>query len=196
MCLSNHGSDSLFLQITLHICGQLKILKASFMNFDATGPKVDERFNALILRHDHLIQMARKLAEIISFVLIIQLFISSMLICIVGFAFIIALTTNDFGMMSKSFMVLSAFLAQLTVYSVVGDYLKSQMEEVALSVYQCNWYNLPTKVARNVVFIMMWSQLPVKLQAGNFIVVDLGTYMSILRTSVSYLSVLRVMLDT
>lgn len=78
------GSDSLFLQITLHICGQLKILKASFMDFDATGPKVDERLNALISRHDHLIQMARKLAEIISFVLTIQLFISSMLICIVG----------------------------------------------------------------------------------------------------------------
>jgi len=93
-------------------------------------------------------------------------------------------------------MVLSAFLAQLTVYSIVGDYLKSQMEEVALSVYQCAWYNLPIKVERNIVFIMMWSQLPVKLQAGNFIVVDLGTYMSILRTSASYLSVLRVMLDT
>lgn len=78
------GSDSLFLHITLHICGQLKILKASFINFDVTSPDVYKRFNELILRHDHLIRMARKLAEIVSFVLVIQLFISSMLICIVG----------------------------------------------------------------------------------------------------------------
>lgn len=78
------GSDSLFLHITLHMCGQLQILKANFMNFDVTSPKVYERFNALILRHDHLIRMTRKLVEAISFVLTVQLFISSMLIIIVG----------------------------------------------------------------------------------------------------------------
>lgn len=98
-------------------------------------------------------------------------------------------------MVSKSFMVLSAFLVQLTLYSVVGDYLKVQMEEVAQSVYQSGWYDLPVKVTKNIVFIMMWNQLPIKLQAGNFIVVDLGTYMSILKTSISYLSVLRVMVE-
>lgn len=78
------GSDSVFLHITLHVCGQLKILKANFINFDVTSPKVYERFNALILRHDHLIKMAKKLAEIISFVLLVQLFISGMLIIIIG----------------------------------------------------------------------------------------------------------------
>jgi len=93
-------------------------------------------------------------------------------------------------------MVLSAFLAQLTVYSIVGDYLKTQMEEVAQSVYQCAWYNLPVKLTRNIAFIMMWNQFPIKLQAGNFIVVDLESYMSILKTSASYLSVLHVMMNT
>ncbi|XP_011065384.1 PREDICTED: odorant receptor 49b-like [Acromyrmex echinatior] len=138
--------------------------------------------------------MTRKLAEIIRFVLMVQLFISSMLIIIIGFQFIIALTTNDYGMMSKSFLVLSAFLIQLTLYSVVGDYLKTKMEEVAQSVYHSFWYDLPIKVTKNIVFIMMWTQLPIKLQAGYF-VVDLGTYMSILKTSISYLSVLRVMVE-
>ncbi|EFN89560.1 Putative odorant receptor 13a [Harpegnathos saltator] len=195
MCLGNHGSDSLFLQITLHICGQLKILKAEFINFEIEGPKVCERFNALIQRHDHLIKMSRKLAESISFVLLVQLFISSVLICVLGFQFIIALKTSDFGMMSKSVLVLSAFLAQLTLYSMVGDYLKSQMEEVAQSAYQNTWYDLPAKATKNVTFILMWSQLPMKLQAGNFIVMDLPTYMSILKTSMSYLSVLRVMIE-
>lgn len=78
------GSDSLFLQIALHVCGQLKILKADFVNFDVKGPGVSERFNALIRRHDYLIRMSRKLAEAISFVLLVQFFISSILICILG----------------------------------------------------------------------------------------------------------------
>lgn len=83
-CIMFKGSDSVFLHIALHVCGQLKILKTNFINFDVASPKVYERFNALILRHDHLIRMARKLAEIISFVLVVQLFISSTLIIIVG----------------------------------------------------------------------------------------------------------------
>lgn len=78
------GSDSLFLSITLHVCGQLKILKADFVNFDVTSPKVRERFNALILRHDHLIRMTRKLVKVISFVLLVQICMSSMLIIVVG----------------------------------------------------------------------------------------------------------------
>lgn len=124
-----------------------------------------------------------------------EIYIRSMCV-FAGFQFIIALTISDFGMMSKSVLVLSAFLVQLTIYSMVGDYLKSQMEEVAQSVYQSIWYNLPERTTKNILFILMWSQNPIKLQAGNFIPVDLPTYMSILKTSMSYLSVLRVMVET
>lgn len=74
----------MFLQIALHVCGQLKLLKTDFINFDVKKPNVCERFNALIQRHDHLIRMSKKLAEAASLVLLVQLFISSILICILG----------------------------------------------------------------------------------------------------------------
>ncbi|EFN68674.1 hypothetical protein EAG_14973 [Camponotus floridanus] len=70
------------------------------------------------------------------------------------------------------------------------------MEEVGLFIYQSVWYDLPGKLSKNLIFIIMRAQSPVKLQAGNFIVVNLATYMSILKTSISYLSVLRVMVET
>lgn len=108
---------------------------------------------------------------------------------------ILALKVNDAVMMAKSFMVLVTFLIQLSVYSYVGDYLKSQMEEVGLSVYQIAWYDLPAKLAKNLIFVIIRGQFPVKYQAGTFIVVNLTTYMGILKTSISYLSVLRVMLE-
>lgn len=112
-----------------------------------------------------------------------------------GFQLIFALKINDFSMLAKGIVVLSSFMTQLSSYSFVGDYLKSQMEEVGLSIYQSTWYNLPLTVSRNIIIIMMWDQFPVKLQAGNFIVVNLSTYMNIIKTSMSYLSVLRVMVD-
>lgn len=108
----------------------------------------------------------------------------------------LALKTHDLVVMGKSFMLLCTFLMQLFVYSSVGDYLKSQMEEVGLFIYQSTWYNFPTKLARNLIFIIMRTQSPITLEAGSFIVVNLATYMSILKTSLSYLSVLGVMIET
>ncbi|XP_032680057.1 odorant receptor 47a-like [Odontomachus brunneus] len=195
MAPSNYGNDILFLHMVLHICGQVKILKSKFINFDFAGPQVHNRFNALIHRHSHLMEMTKKLADVSSFILLMQFFFSSLLLCILGLQFILALKDNDRVMMMKSSMALYSFLTQLTIYCVIGDYLKSQIEEVGVFVYQSTWYNLPAKLTKNLTLLIMRSQSPVQLQAGNFIVVNLETYMSILKTSISYLSVLRVMVE-
>ncbi|XP_072760022.1 uncharacterized protein [Anoplolepis gracilipes] len=196
MSNANAGNDALFLNITLHVCGQVKILRTHFTDFDITLPRVHERFNALIQRHIYLIRMARELANMINFVLLIQLFFISILLCIMGFQFLIALKVKDTGMMTQSLMVQSAFLTQLMMYSFIGHYLKSQMEEIALSIYQTTWYEFPAKITKNLLFILMQSDSPVSFQAGNFITVNLSTLVSILKTSFSYLSVLRIMLET
>ncbi|KAG5343729.1 OR2A protein, partial [Acromyrmex charruanus] len=169
-CTCNHGNDSLFLNITLHMCGQVKILKANFVNFVVSSPQVYDRFNDLIRRHNYLIELAKELTESISIVLLTQLFISSILLCIMGFQFILALKTHNVVVMGKSAMVLCTFLTQLSIYSFIGDHLKSQMEEVGFFIYQSNWYDLPTKLARNLIFIIMRTRSPAKLLAGNFIV--------------------------
>ncbi|XP_070167658.1 uncharacterized protein [Polyergus mexicanus] len=114
----------------------------------------------------------------------------------IGFQFILAMKNNDIVMMTKSLIVQSVFLIQITVYSFIGNYLKSQMEEIRFSIYQSAWYDLPAKLMKNLVFIFMQTESPVILQAGNFITINLSTYMSILKTSFSYLSVLRVMMET
>ncbi|RLU25807.1 ObirOr5-P2 [Ooceraea biroi] len=191
----NHGNDTMFLNITLHICGQVEILKTHFINLNLSNPNFNDHLNTLIQRHHHLIKMAKKLAETISSILLTQLFISSVLICIMGFQFILALKVHNVVMMEKSVIVQSTFLTQLSLYSFIGDYLKSQMEEVGPSIYQSSWYRFPAEMMKNLVFIIMRTETPVMFQAGNFIVINLSTYMGILKTSVSYLSVLRVMVE-
>lgn len=116
-------------------------------------------------------------------------------ICLLGFQLILSLKVDNIAMTTKSAMVLSTLLSQLLLYSFVGDYLKSQMEEVGHTIYESAWYDFPIKVSKNVLFVLRRTQSPIALQAGNFIVVNLSTYMTILKTSASYLSVLRVMID-
>lgn len=106
------------------------------------------------------------------------------------------LKQGDAALVAKTSLPLFTFLTQLFAYSVVGDYLKSQTEEVAVAIYCCNWNNFSVNLMKNVLFVIMRSQQPVSFTAGRYLLVNLETYMMILKTSFSYLSMLRVMLDT
>ena len=112
-----------------------------------------------------------------------------------GFQFILDLSVGNIVMAMKTFIVMSCLLVQLFAYSYVGEYLKRQMESVGDSVYFCSWYHIPKNVAKGIVFVIMKSQDPVSLKAGKFFIVNMETYMNILKTSMSYLSVLRVMVN-
>ena len=113
-----------------------------------------------------------------------------------GFEFILALNIGNIVMTIKTFIVMCVLLIQLFAYSYVGEYLKTQTEDLGNSVYFCTWYNMPKNVTQNIIFIIMRAQHPVFLTAGKFFVVNMETYMSILKTSMSYLSVLRVMVNS
>ncbi|XP_020296087.1 uncharacterized protein LOC109861023 [Pseudomyrmex gracilis] len=193
---ANSGNDALFLNITLHLCGQIKILCTKLVDFDVANLRDCDRLNILIKRHIHLINKARELSDTVSFALLVQLFIMSILLCIMGFQFILAVKVNNVIMIGKSLIVQCSFLSQLTLYSFIGDYLKFQMEELAQAIYQSSWYEFSDKFRRNMIFVIMRRESPVALRAGNFIMVNLSTYVNILKTSLSYLSVLRVMVET
>nr|XP_012143890.1 PREDICTED: odorant receptor 67c-like [Megachile rotundata] len=155
-----------------------------------------ENFPSLIKRHDYLLQLSKMLNDVISFVLVIQLLASCVLISTCGFQFILALNTRNVMIVVKSIFILLTILIQLYSYSYVGNYLKSQMDSIGYSLYSCGWYSLPTNVAKNIVLVTLKAQVPVHLTAGKFFVVNLETFMSILKTSMSYLSILRVMINT
>ncbi|KYM88887.1 Odorant receptor 2a [Atta colombica] len=182
-CSGNVGNDILLLGIILHICGQMELLKIEFINYNGKNKDIKE-FEALTSRHCYLMEHAELLIDVISFVLLVQLLFSC-------FQLILALKLHDAVIITKTTSVLSALLLQLFSYSFVGDYLKRQMEDIAHSIYSCNWYYFPLKLMRNVLFVIMRSQQPVQLLAGRFVVVTIETYMSILKNSFSYLSVLR-----
>ncbi|XP_071866298.1 odorant receptor Or2-like [Bombus fervidus] len=192
----NLGSDSLFFGITFHLCGQVEILKLDFQRLKDESEKTREHFNVLTKRHIYLINLANMLTETISSILVMQLFTSCILICTSGLQLIIALSIGNIVMVVKIFIVLSALMVQLFSYSYVGEYLRRQMEGIGDSMYFCNWYDIPKSVAKDIIYVIMRAQDPVFLKAGQFLVVNMETYTSIIKTSMSYLSVLRVMIKT
>ncbi|EFN67934.1 hypothetical protein EAG_14058, partial [Camponotus floridanus] len=153
-----------------------------------------DNFKKLIQRHIYLIGLIRKIIDVINYTLLLELLITSICLCTMGFQFLIAMKEKDTAKMGQSLMIQIVYLVSLTGYSFIGRYIKSQMEDIGYSIYQIAWYEFPMKLMRNLVFIFMQAEGPAMLQAGNFVVVNLSTLVNILKTSFSYLSVLRIML--
>ncbi|XP_043265620.1 odorant receptor 82a-like [Colletes gigas] len=193
--IGNLGSDGLFFGITFHLCGQAEVLKFEFRKLVENGNTANS-FSVLAKRHRHLLKMAEKLNDIIRAILSIQLFTSCLLICTTGFQFILSLNVRNMVMVMKTFIVMGTVLMQLFAYSYVGEYLKNQMEEIGYAAYCSSWYNIPSYVSRDIVFVLRRTQDPVCLKTQQFFIVNMQTYMSIVKTSMSYLSVLRVMITT
>lgn len=212
------GNDGFFFGIVFHLCGQAEVLKMEFSRVVDENGKIVENFYQLLQRHIYLLKLGEMLNDTISVVLAIQLSVSCILICtcgkysflylncnyfhnqlhtvFTGFQFLLVLQDGNVILMAKTLFVLNALMIQLFAFSYVGDYLKCQMDSIGYSLYKCGWYMLPSNVAKNVIFVILKAQKPVHLMAGKIFIVNLEGFMSILKTSMSYLSVLRVMINT
>nr|XP_033206185.1 odorant receptor Or2-like [Bombus vancouverensis nearcticus] len=174
---------------------RVEILKLDFKRLKIESERTREHFNVLTRRHIYLIKLANMLIDTISSILAMQLFTSCWdnLHLFLGLQFIIALSIGNIVMVIKIFMVLTSLMVQLFAYSYVSEYLRRQMEGIGDSIYFCNWYDIPKGVTKDIIYVIMRTQNPVFLKAGKFFIVNMETYMSIIKTSMSYLSVLRVM---
>nr|XP_012143986.1 PREDICTED: odorant receptor 9a-like [Megachile rotundata] len=188
----NLGSDILFFGIVFHVCGQAEILK---MEYNQVTDGSTEKFHALIKRHGYLLKLTEMLNDAVSSVLAIQLLSSCILICACDMQFLLIQQDGNIASVARTAITMIILMIQLFAYSYVGNYLKCQMAGVGYSLYSCTWYNFSTNVAKEIIFVILRAQKPAHLVAGKFTVVNLETFTSILKTSMSCLSVARVMMS-
>ncbi|KAL6442527.1 hypothetical protein ACFW04_002604 [Cataglyphis niger] len=76
------------------------------------------------------------------------------------------------------------------LYCTVGEILVAQCEGVYKAVYECKWYTLEPKKARNLLIIMISANKPIYLTAGKLFPMTMATFCNLLKTSGGYISVL------
>ncbi|XP_014476950.1 PREDICTED: odorant receptor 4-like [Dinoponera quadriceps] len=81
-------------------------------------------------------------------------------------------------------------LIHIFFLSLMAQFIFDHSLKVRESAYSCSWYNMPTKIQKDVVMILMRSRLPCKVMAGQLFVMSLENFCAILQTSMSYFTVL------
>lgn len=108
---------------------------------------------------------------------------------------IASLPVGDIPVIIHSASILLLMLIQLSFYTFAGDYLEMKSTALSYATYDCDWYELPASMAKDFHIILMRASIPHQLTAGKFVAMNMMTFKDILKSTASYLSVLRVMLD-
>ncbi|KAL2727152.1 odorant receptor 82a-like [Vespula squamosa] len=185
------GADSLLVTLTFYLCGQLSILGNRLKNVNLEMGKHHCEMKLLIDRHAELVRLAMILKNAFSFLMFVQTLGLICSLCIVAYQL---LTTSENGKDLNTIHFVLYFCAVVLLtfcYCFLGECLIEESSAIDLGCYLTNWYELPAKEIRSMMFCIARSRRPAYLTAGQFYVFSLETFAVIMKASMAYLSVLR-----
>lgn len=106
----------------------------------------------------------------------------------------ICLKDGDLVGVTKNISIMQFTFVQSYIYTFPADDLKEQAEVLQRAVYSSQWFKMPPYIKKDVVFMMMRINLPSYYTVGKYFYLTRQSYMIIIKTAMSYLSVLRVMI--
>ncbi|XP_011702897.1 PREDICTED: odorant receptor 13a-like [Wasmannia auropunctata] len=193
----NVGSDVFLFGVSMHLCGQLEVLGLELLRFHEGREHSywkRTKMVTLIERHCLLLNLAKDIVDILDGILIAQLILHASLICLIGIQLIVSLANSEYVFVTRSISAFNIAMIQLFLYSYIGETLSSKTQAISRAIYLSRWYDLPTNVVRDMYFIIARANVPVRIRVGKFYIMDLNTFKNILKVSVSYFSVLKIML--
>ncbi|XP_070167581.1 odorant receptor 47a-like [Polyergus mexicanus] len=197
LCLMQCVSDSFYVNVTLHLTGQLKILKAKFRAFASKPDTVvnnRKHLSRLIEMHCKLAELNQNIEDTFHLIILFQLVIITLLLALLGLRIIFCLQNNDYIELAKSVLVLNFMFMESLVYCYGGDFIQRESEDIFRAMFMTSWFTLPVALMKDLHFSMMRSSYPFRLTGGKFFYVNRETIIYVLKTAASYISVLRVAL--
>ncbi|XP_071556210.1 odorant receptor 47a-like [Temnothorax nylanderi] len=194
--ISQCGNDGFFFDLTMHMCGQFAILQMNFTELGCEEFSYRTKLATLLKRHYQLMYLSHYLERTFTLVILAQLFMSVLVLCVEGFLILLSLEMNDTITAAKHSVFIVALLVQLFLYCFAGQTLEFQSEGLAYAIYKSPWYTFDLSMMKNLPLIFLRTANPQQLTAGKFVAINLMTFKEILKSSASYLSVLRVMTKT
>nr|AQN78488.1 olfactory receptor 86 [Meteorus pulchricornis] len=188
--------QALMISVVCHLGVQYNIMNEQIIKFiaDAQKEKILEReknlmAGLLVQKHQKNISFAERIEEAFVFISLFQCANSVASICCCSLVFVM---TDDPIEILRFSVFLIMRLAQTFVLCYAGEYLTDKNSLVADIVYHSDWYELHPKYIKILQLMMVRAQKPLVLTAGKFVVLTSETFTVILKTSASYISVLRV----
>ncbi|XP_025265626.1 odorant receptor 82a-like [Camponotus floridanus] len=196
--ISECACDNFFFSITMHLCGQLELLRIQFIEICGKRDGEKHRWNILgplVKRHCQLIELTRNIEDAFNINILIRLSIISVVIAASGIGIILSFNSHDYKEMIKMVMSVQFYLVQTFLYTYAGDILQDRSESIIYAIYSSTWHEMSPIMVKDLIFIMMRMKIPLRISAGKFFYLARTTMTDLLKTTLSYISFLQVTLN-
>ncbi|CAL1676433.1 unnamed protein product [Lasius platythorax] len=198
--LVNGTVDSFISILVLHVCAQLINLRMALnklvdelANKSISSPQFKKGIATVTLRHRHLIRNVKTINKCFSPVLFVHMLNSTFQLCFQTFRVFTIITdrleVSVFQMAFLSTYVIGVLFG-LHINCYAAERLITESSNMAYGAYECKWYNISAKDAKNLILIVHGSSIPLRLTAGKFGVFSMETLGATVKTAMGYLSML------
>ncbi|XP_057333651.1 uncharacterized protein LOC130672895 [Microplitis mediator] len=186
-------SNAMFVSITGHISGQFDILIKRMDEFCKNSYNFEVKNHELMMiirRHQHLIFLSNCLEIVYNKVIFMQMGVCLTSISVTGVALLLAIDKKDIITAMRSVCTMNFIILESYIYAYIADTLSGKGDIMLRAIYSY-WYKIPI-INKNVVFITMRLCIAPYLTVGKFFNLTKESFMDIIKTAFSYLSVLRL----
>ncbi|RLU20942.1 ObirOr5-U27 [Ooceraea biroi] len=185
------GIDNFFGLLVFHICGQLSImrnrLKHSHENFRVV-------LRANVMYHIRLLRAINTIEDTYNVILLILFLYFGIMFVFCGFLLVTLVgegeTNVSFTRLSIPFMIIMSIFIHMGIYCAVNETLMAECNKIYHEVYECEWYSLDPKEAKDLIPFMIKVSDPVYFTAGKIFPVTMAMLCNLIKTSAGYVSVL------
>ncbi|KAF7993063.1 hypothetical protein HCN44_005844 [Aphidius gifuensis] len=180
---TNCGIYSLIATYIMHACCLFEIVQRhlKYILESSVEGQFNDNLAAVIDKHNQAIYYAGLLEKSLNIV-----FLSEMAGCTVIICFL------EYGL-TTYFMLLTSIFVNVFIISYIGERLKEMSLKIGECTYDLDWYNLPKKMALDLMVIMVRANQPSTLSAGKLFDLSLVGFADVVKTSAAYLNFIRAM---
>ncbi|XP_011694596.1 PREDICTED: odorant receptor 22c-like [Wasmannia auropunctata] len=189
--------NSLLVTLILHICGQIDILREWLTKiFSKNSADLMDKITmrSLIIKHQRIIVFAENIETLYTYIALMMLLSDTIITCCLGFIIVSSLgTPNVVAILVKSVIFYISMNAEAFIYCFCGEYLSAKSKMIGSAAYDSLWYDFPAKESQTVLFLIARSQKRLTITSGKIVDLTLERFTSVLKASLSYISVLMAM---
>ncbi|XP_003707222.3 odorant receptor 4-like [Megachile rotundata] len=183
--------SALLLMVVLHVGCQVDIMCQTITE---DRLKNKEQLKFFINRHQDIILLTERIEKLFTYAALSQLLSNTLNTCCLGFLIVIAFNIdNGLPILIKSILFYVVVWLDAYLYCFAGEYLSTKSKLICETAYKCLWYDLHPNESQLLVLPILRSQKGLKLTFGKFSSLSLESFMSMMKASASYMSVLLAM---
>ncbi|XP_071568906.1 odorant receptor 67a-like [Temnothorax nylanderi] len=189
--------NALLINLILHISGQIDILRKSVTEiFPKEGKCSPSRsvVKEIIKKHQKVIIFSEHIEDLYSYIALVLFVSDTLIICCLGFAIVASI-----GQPNASKIILRTLLfyfntnLEAFIFCFAGEHLSDKSKSIGDAAYDSLWYESNSRHSQTILFLIMRTQNQLTITIGKIMNLSLDRFGSIVKASVSYISVLLAM---